>query len=308
MSIAVVERRRSESRSSLALPGILLAGLIALICVQTGLVRIPQGGVSLQGPEIVTIAGRSFSYRASGEFLQGTASIDAPLIRVEHHAPLEIMKYQVSAADFARCVAEGACEKARPRWNAVGDVPATGVSYEDAVDYATWLADRTGETWRLPTVEEWVFAAGSRAVDTAVGGAANEANPAERWLLAYRKEAALSLDGPAMPLPLGAFGTNEFGVADLSAVVWEWTSTCASRTTLNVSGNVAAYTQNCGARYLEGRHRVAMSTFIRDGVAGGCSIGVPPDNLGFRLVRDMNWAQRARAWLAAIWQSTSADL
>jgi formylglycine-generating enzyme required for sulfatase activity len=308
MSIALVERRRGESRSSLVLPGMLLAGLIALICLQTGLVRIPQGGVTLPGPQTVTIVGRSLSYRASGEYLQGTASIDAPLVHVERHVPIEIMKYQVSAAEFAQCVAEGACEKARPRWSVGGNVPATGVSYEEAVDYATWLGDRTGENWRLPTVEEWVFAAGSRAVDTAVGVAANEANPAERWLLAYRKEATLSLDGPAAPLPLGAFGTNEFGVADLSAVVWEWTSTCASRTTLSAAGSIAAYTQNCGARYLEGRHRVAMSTFIRDGVSGGCSIGVPPDNLGFRLVRDVNWAQRALAWIATVWPSKSAEL
>ena len=28
-----------------------------------------------------------------------------------------------------------------------------------------------------------------------------------------------------------------------------------------------------------------MSDFIRDGVAGGCSAGLPPTNLGFRLVR-----------------------
>jgi formylglycine-generating enzyme required for sulfatase activity len=304
MSIAVAVRNGRD----LVLPGVLLAGLVALICLQTGLFRLPQGGVTLQGPETVTIAGRSFSYRASGEYLQGTASIDAPLVRVDRDAPVEIMKYQVSAADFAQCVAEGACEKARPRWSVVGNVPVTGVSYEDAVDYATWLGHRTGETWRLPTVEEWVFAAGSRAVDTAVGAAANEANPAERWLLAYRKEATLSLDGPAAPQLLGAFGINEFGVADLSAVVWEWTSTCASRTTLDAAGSIAASTQNCGARYLEGRHRTAMSTFIRDGVSGGCSIGVPPDNLGFRLVRDVNWAQRALAWIAAVWPSKSAEL
>jgi hypothetical protein len=29
-----------------------------------------------------------------------------------------------------------------------------------------------------------------------------------------------------------------------------------------------------------------MSNFIRDAMTGGCSAGVPPDNLGFRLVRD----------------------
>lgn len=29
-----------------------------------------------------------------------------------------------------------------------------------------------------------------------------------------------------------------------------------------------------------------MSGFVRDAQGGGCSVGTPPDNLGFRLVRD----------------------
>jgi len=29
-----------------------------------------------------------------------------------------------------------------------------------------------------------------------------------------------------------------------------------------------------------------MSNFIRDGKSGGCAVGTPPDNLGFRLVRE----------------------
>jgi hypothetical protein len=45
-------------------------------------------------------------------------------------------------------------------------------------------------------------------------------------------------------------------------------------------------------RFLEGRHRTPMSTFIRDGRSGGCSVGAPPDNLGFRLVREPHWYER----------------
>ena len=32
-----------------------------------------------------------------------------------------------------------------------------------------------------------------------------------------------------------------------------------------------------------------MSTFVRDGRSGGCSVGAPPDNLGFRLVKERPW-------------------
>lgn len=290
MSFAAATTRAT----SLLIPGLVLAGLLSLIGFQTEMIRLQSfGAVPLAGPETVVIVPRPFDYRASGDFIRGTASIDGPLLHVERPDELEIMKFQVSAADYARCVADGACEKAEPRRRGIGDVPATGVSFNDASRYAAWLSRRTGQTWRLPTVEEWAFAAGSKAVDHALGVEADAADPAKRWLLAYARESALAEDGPARPEPLGTFGINEFGVADLSAVVWEWTATCASRTTLDAGGQTLSHVEGCGVRYLEGRHRTPMSGFIRDAVGGGCSVGVPPDNLGFRLVRDRTVLERA---------------
>jgi formylglycine-generating enzyme required for sulfatase activity len=289
----------------LTLPVLLLAGLLTLIAIETETIRLPSfSTASVAGPETVVIAPRPFDYRASGDFLRGTASIDGPLVHVDRPAELEIMKYQVSATDYAACVADGACEKAEPRRRGTGDVPATGVSYNDATDYAAWLSKRTGETWRLPTVEEWAFAAGSKAVDHALGVETDASDPAQRWLLAYEREAQLSTDGPAKPAPLGTFGANEFGVADLSAVVWEWTSTCASRTTMDVAGETVSHIESCGVRYLEGRHRTPMSAFVRDAIGGGCSVGVPPDNLGFRLVREAGWRERALSTVAG-WLRTT---
>jgi formylglycine-generating enzyme required for sulfatase activity len=165
-------------------------------------------------------------------------------------------------------------------------VPVTGVSFRDATDYANWLSRETGNIWRLPTVGEWAFAAGSKARDHALGRETDGADPAERWLAFYEKEAALGSDALAAPQPTGAGGINEYGVADLAGAVWEWTSTCGGRTTLDTDGTVLRQLDSCGVRMLEGKHRTPMSNFIRDAMTGGCSAGVPPDNLGFRLVRD----------------------
>ena len=46
----------------------------------------------------------------------------------------------------------------------------------------------------------------------------------------------------------------------------------------------SATTVDCGIRLVEGRHRAYLTDFIRDARAGGCTTGVPPNNLGFRLV------------------------
>ena len=66
-----------------------------------------------------------------------------------------------------------------------------------------------------------------------------------------------------------------------------WSSTTGTGTGSGGSGQpVGRGTVNCGVRIAEGRHRAYVVDFIRDARAGGCAAGVPPSNLGFRLVRD----------------------
>ncbi|PLU59076.1 nitrate reductase, partial [Sinorhizobium medicae] len=36
-------------------------------------------------------------------------------------------------------------------------------------------------------------------------------------------------------------------------------------------------------------HRAALSSFVRNPKGGGCAVGAPPDNVGFRLVKDKRW-------------------
>jgi formylglycine-generating enzyme required for sulfatase activity len=207
---------------------------------------------------------------------------EAPRVTVRLKQPLEIMKHQVSAADYQRCVADRACKATAA---GRGDRPVVQVSWRDAEAYAAWLSRRTGETWRLPTDEEWAFAAGSRWQDD--GLPVDDADPARRWLARYEREAAQKKDkADAETRPIGAFGANENGLVDLAGNVWEWTSTCFLRAELDATGRITdRKTMNCGVRVVEGQHRAYVTDFVRDARAGGCAAGVPPANLGFRLVR-----------------------
>ncbi|HEY0920952.1 SUMF1/EgtB/PvdO family nonheme iron enzyme [Devosia sp.] len=276
---------------SLWLPAVLLAALLAAIAGQTGLPDFGPAPTLSSLPETVLVPARDFTYSPAGTFQQEGIPVDAPPVTVRNAAPLEIMTYQVSLADYGRCVADGACVAPQPRRRPSGNVPVTGVSFEDASAYAAWLSRATGQTWRLPSEAEWVQAAGSRFVDDRLGVETDIANPAERWLARYRQEAARAGEEIRDVLPLGGFGSNEFGVADMAGSVWEWTSTCDGRTTLDASGAVVSRLASCGVRILEGRHRTGMSMFVRDARGGACSFGAPPDNLGFRLVRE-----RKDAW------------
>ena len=58
------------------------------------------------------------------------------------------------------------------------------------------------------------------------------------------------------------------------------------RTVLDNNGDALSKNSNCGVRVAEGQHRSYVTDFIRDARAGGCAAGLPPSNLGFRLIRE----------------------
>jgi formylglycine-generating enzyme required for sulfatase activity len=239
-------------------------------------------GAVIPAPAVVVLQPRPFYYQLAGEFTRNGKSVTAPLRMAQLDRTLTIMAYQVTAADYQRCVLDGVCPPTSPVAD-TSERPMVKVSWHDASAYAAWLSRRLGATYRLPTDEEWAYAAGSRYRDDAYADIA--ADPAERELRLYELEADHDDALDIAPRAIGSFGANENGVFDFAGNVWEWTNTCFVHRTLNGPGT-AASTANCGVRVVEGRHRTYMTDFIRDPRTGGCAVGKPPSNLGFRLVRE----------------------
>jgi formylglycine-generating enzyme required for sulfatase activity len=235
----------------------------------------------------ISVAAGAFRYRVAGEFAYEGRPVNAPLRDIRTDRTLVFMKMLVSAADYDRCVAERACERRLGKEQGRADLPAVGVNWHDATAYATWLSKKTGKNWRLPTDAEWAYAAGSRFKDDAI--AADDGSDAfsKRWLAKYDQESYRQTTTDKAPKPLGSFGENERGLADVAGNVWEWTDTCYDRQSMDAAGRpTGARTVNCGVRVVEGEHRSYVTDFIRDARAGGCAVGIPPANLGFRLVRE----------------------
>jgi formylglycine-generating enzyme required for sulfatase activity len=258
------------------------AGLAAPIAVVPLVMERDIADAGLRDQQaLVELHSGSVSYRLNGDFTRAGKQAAAPLAEVSLSRPLAIMQHQVSSSNYQRCVDDSAC-RALDRGVVVAiDRPAVQVSWHDAKGYAAWLSRKTGETWRLPTDEEWAVAAGSKFKDDGV--AIDENDPSKRWIARYEREANRpSFD--AGTRVFGSFGSNENGLQDLGGNVWEWTASCFVRHVLDDAGNVLSKNPNCGVRVVEGQHRAYVTDFIRDAKAGGCAVGVPPDNLGFRLV------------------------
>ncbi len=258
--------------------------MISLVICVGGAVFAPQSSSELGRFETIDLPARLFHYRLAGDFNEAGRPVDAPMVQ-KRRSTLRIMKHQVTMADYDRCVSEGRCVPRNSPKDSGADLPAVQLSWQDATAFAAWLSAKTGETWRLPTDEEWVFAAGSRFHDDALLLKPSD-DPSARWLARFEREARQAATDER-PRPIGAFGANEYGLLDLSGNVWEWTNSCFIRQAVDAKrAAIAPASLNCGVKVVEGAHRAYVTDFVRDARAGGCAVGRPPSNLGFRLVRD----------------------
>ena len=155
--------------------------------------------------------------------------------RGEHEVtvpPFYLDKYEVTNADYAEFIKDTGKPppvidsgvkgywrpwegnnppSGRDRW------PVTNVSPKDAEDFAAWLSKRDGVVYRLPTEEEWEFAARN--------GSANSLFPwGNLW-----EEGRANINEKQNPVTVGSFprGATLSGVQDMVGNVWEWTSTRA---------------------------------------------------------------------------------
>ncbi len=219
------EHRKNRLRDlAVAVPAVFLAVVAGLAVVDAaGRINGPATGDAIDGPQTVRIEPRSMTYRADGDFQNNNYPVDAPMIERVLARPFDIMKYQVTAGDYQRCIDEGGCQPAEARSEHAPEQeqPIVGVSYTDAQDYAVWLSRKTGERWSLPTDEQWAFAAGSRFADDQLGLTGDDgSNPALRWLRDYEQQSARKRSSEPAVRQSGAFGENELGVADIGGNVW----------------------------------------------------------------------------------------
>jgi formylglycine-generating enzyme required for sulfatase activity len=256
-------------------------------------------------PELVRLDAGEIFYQRAGDFTRSGKEAESPHVHFSWSEPIEIMKYQVTSGDFQRCVDDGTCRPLDARFrNPPADRPAVDLSWHDADDYADWLSRKSGETWRLPTDEEWILAAGEKI------------DAGERFDRGAQDQASSSL--PASSLPAyyvfspktfapGSFGANRNGVFDIAGNVWEWTSTCLVQGALNDDGALISEATNCGVRVAEGKHRAYITDIVRDPKSSGCT-GIPPTHLGFRLIREQRLSERLIESVRRLFASASTML
>jgi formylglycine-generating enzyme required for sulfatase activity len=200
---------------------------------------------------------------------------DTVTLTLDSGKTLDVSRYEVTWQDWKKCFEAGACSylPLRPRNERTAAYPVTGVSRFDVDEFIAWINRNSVRNWRLPTAAEWHEIAEELPQPQY---AKLFADPRLAWAADYGKMTAAS----KRLRPQGSFGKLSNGVHDLAGTVWEWTSTCAP------NGAGITSSEHCPALLVEGEHEAIISVFVRDPATGGCAAGVPPANIGFRLVAD----------------------
>lgn len=152
----------------------------------------------------------------------------------------------------------------RDKYSNHDEQPVVYVSWFDAVQYCEWLSKKSGKTYRLPTEDEWEYAAGEGGKRIFPWG--NEKPSAE---LANYDETRISRTTAVCSFPKGK--TPE-GVFDLAGNVWEW---CADQNNRKSKNRIIK-----GGSFGLPENSITVNTRLE------FNANLRVANVGFRLVRE----------------------
>ena len=235
----------------------------------------PTPQVTAYKPEFVLIPGGTFQMGRTGATV---AEVPVHPVTVKS---FYIDKNEITNAEYAEFV-KATKHEAPSNWIADKPIqgqellPVTFVSYEDASAFAEWRSKRDGVKYRLPTEEEWEYAARG-------GDQNNIYSWGNTWI---EGNAITNSSGVNKPKPVGSTPNDKtrWGVMDMIGNVYEWTSTKASYypgSSEKVEGEQQKWYVYRGASYETDQKPKPISATRRDWVSGNTKVSV----LGFRLVR-----------------------
>ena len=165
---------------------------------------------SIREPEMVSLPGGSFAMGSNDDITERP-------IRQVAIKPFAIGKFPVTVREWNECAAAKACGFTATTGG--DDAPITDVSWNDAKQYAAWLAQATGKAYRLPSEAEWEYAArgGTQTKywwgDQFQPGMVNCKNCAD-------------VAGAQQPIKVGSLKPNPFGLYDFGGGVDQWVEDC----------------------------------------------------------------------------------
>ncbi len=276
-----------------------------------------------RGPQMIVVPHGGFQMGA-GDNERGASDAEKPSHYVRFERGFAMSITEVTVADFRRYVQ---ASNARPRatrrghsivydersgnfvrhsgvdwrsgYNGVPAIPTSPVmhvSVRDAENYASWLSEQTGRSYRLPSEAEfeYVLRAGSSGrypwgdAGTPPPNAGNftgaeDVSPSGRhWYNAFVGYG----DGWWGPAPVGTFDANAWGVHDVAGNLSEWVADCWHASYRRApSDGVAWFNPGCRQRVIRGGNWANAPDQTRAAWRQSQDSDTTSARIGFRLVR-----------------------
>ncbi len=159
--------------------------------------------------------------------------------------------------------------------------PVINVSWQDAINYTTWLSEQTGHSFRLPSESEWEYMA--RAGSQATYWWGNE----PRGENANCAGCAGKLAGK-QTLAVESYEANPFGIKNVAGNVAEWVQDCYHSSYENAPLDSKAWVINgsCDKRMVRGGSYRSPLNQLRASARDSRDYKTRSDAIGFRVVRE----------------------
>ncbi|WP_313142574.1 formylglycine-generating enzyme family protein [Stenotrophomonas sp.] len=276
-----------------------------------------------RGPQMIVVPHGGFQMGA-GDTEPGATDAERPSHYVRFERGFAMAITEVTVSDFERYVK---ATNARPRatrrghsvvydersgnfirrsgvdWRsdydgsrAMGNSPVMHVSVRDAENYATWLSEQTGRSYRLPSEAEFEYAMrggnsgrypwGDAGLPPEGNGnytGSRDVSPSGRhWQNAFIGYG----DGWWGPAPVATFQANAFGLHDLSGNLSEWVADCWHASYRRAPSDGAAwFNPGCRSRVIRGGNWANAPEQTRAAWRQSQDSDTTSARIGFRLVR-----------------------
>lgn len=208
------------------------------------MIYIPEGEFNMGSKYTPDEIQEHYGYDFTASVKDGW-EIERPFHKVKIEKGFYISKFEVTVADFEEFVKEtdyftdaeqgvgSYSYNENGEWTEVNNVswrnpglwenkpnyPVVFVSWNDATEYVKWLSKKTKRTYRLPTEQEWEYAARA-GIDSNFtwGDKSKDGLGKINALDSYFK----FNDGYKYVAPVGSFEPNGNGLYDMLGNVWEW--------------------------------------------------------------------------------------
>ncbi|MEA2090770.1 MAG: formylglycine-generating enzyme family protein [Campylobacterota bacterium] len=190
-----------------------------------------------------------------------------------------IGKYEVTFNEYDKfCEDTGRSKPSDGGWER-GSRPVINVSWHDAKAYTSWLSQKTGQTYRLPTEAEWEFVARAGTTTKYSFGDSSSSLGSYAWY---------DDNSNGRTHEVGQKEPNPWGVYDIHGNVWERCEDWYTDSYTNVARDGSD--NNSGSqkyRVFRGGSWYDSPTYLRSANRGGDSPSGAGDFVGFRLLLEL---------------------